>query len=423
MGCMKPRPEPTARRIEPLIEDIALGPSLPDVETRLRAAGLAVNASAADSFARICREVGGDRETRAKLAVVLASLLESAHPTGALVNFLRYAETVGVSATFLDTLARSDPVREVLATIFGTSQYMADIIIRNPGYLYWLVDRSTWDEAEDVAGYERALALDAARFESVEGKLDAARRFQRRMLLKIGVKDLLGEQDIETTAAKLGDLAEAVTRGVLGILWDDVSPAAPPAARFAATLEGPLAKPDDTLAPDAASDGDVPASSAATSGFAVLALGKLGGRELNYSSDIDLVYVCRDTDERWDEFYHTLATRLTDALSTATVEGYLYRTDLRLRPDGASGPLVNSLTAMRIYYESRGRPWEFQAMLKARAIAGDTRVGEEFLRTVSGLLVNPSLSLSPIEDIASMRSRIRENISDREKAFNIKLME
>jgi glutamate-ammonia-ligase adenylyltransferase len=390
------RPELTRQRIQSLIEDIVLGPSIPDVESRLREAGIPANASTAECFIRISRELGGDGQTHERLAVVLTSLLDSAHPAGALVNFLRYMETVGVSSTFLDTLAEGKPIREVLATLFGASQYMADIIIRNPGYLYWLMEKATWEEEETVSTYESALALDVARFTSVDGKLNAARRFQRRMLLKIGVKDLLGVQDVESTTAKLGDLAEAVARVTLEILWNDITPSAP-------TTACPL--------------------SLGSSGFAVLALGKLGGGELNYSSDIDLIYVCQDADDPWVEFYHKLATRLTEALSTVTAEGYLYRTDLRLRPDGASGPLVNSLTAMRIYYESRGRPWEFQAMLKARVIAGDPRVGQEFMTYVSGLLANPSVSLSPVEDIASMRTRIRENISDREKAFNIKLME
>ena len=92
-------------------------------------------------------------------------------------------------------------------------------------------------------------------------------------------------------------------------------------------------------------------------------------------------------------------------------------------PDRVQTSVVATLTAMRIYYESRGRPWEFQAMLKARVIAGDGAVGEEFLQYVSGLLLNPSVSGSPVDEIAAMRGRIRENITEREKAFNIKLME
>jgi glutamate-ammonia-ligase adenylyltransferase len=385
-------PEPLRERLLPLIEAILAGPPLPDAEAELVASGVTVDATTAGHFTRICKELGDFPGNEEKLSVVLASLLESAHPAGALVNFLRYMETVGVSGTFLNTLAEARPLRDVLAAVFGASAYMSDIIIRNPGYLYWLMEQGTWDEADTAAAFAEALRAETAKFSTVEGKLNAARRYQRRMILKIGVRDLLGEEDIEATVAALSDLAEAIVRVVLGILWDD--------------LVSARGDTDDLRC-----------------GFCVLALGKLGGRELNYSSDIDLIYLCRDGDDASIELYHTLGMRLTDALSSVTGEGYFYRTDLRLRPDGASGPLVGTLTAMRIYYESRGRPWEFQAMLKARVIAGDRSVGEEFLSYVSGLLLNPSVSGSPVEEIASMRGRIRENISERERAFNIKLME
>jgi glutamate-ammonia-ligase adenylyltransferase len=389
-------PEPMRERIQPLIDAIVAGSSPPDLEEKLRDAGVPANASTAGYFIRICRELGGSPGGEEKLSMILASLLESAHPTGALVNFLRYIDTVGLSGTFLSTFAEAGPLREVLAAIFGGSQYMSDIIIRNPGYLYWLMESDTWDLDDTVSTYEEALRTDVEKFSTVEGRLNAARRFQRRMLLKIGVKDLLGVQEVETTAARLSDLAEAVVGVVLEILWRDISPSSP---------------------------GTAPGGGLKESGFCILALGKLGGRELNYSSDIDLIYICRNADDPWLEFYHKLGTLITEALSSMTGEGYLYRTDLRLRPDGVSGPLVNSLTALRIYYEGRGRPWEFQAMLKARVIAGDRTVGEEFLTYIAGLLLNPSFVESPVEEIASMRTRIRENISDREKTFNIKLME
>ncbi len=389
---MNSRPD----KICSLIDDIVLGPEAPDVEARLDAAGVRVTGAAVDSFAAIANQLGGEPETHRHLAVVITSLVQSPYPAGALINFHRYVETVGVSTTFLSTLAGADPLREILATVFGSSQYMADIIIRNPGYLYWLTERSTWEAEDDLESYKEALAADVDKFDSVESKLNAARRFQRRMLLGIGVKDLLGEQDIETTTAHLSDLAQAIVQVLVEIIWSDIVDNEP--------------------------DTGLPAT-AEKSGFAVLALGKLGGRELNYSSDIDLIYLCRDSDHDDLARYHKLGARLTDALSSITTEGYLYRTDLRLRPDGASGPLVNSLTAMRIYYESRARPWEFQAMLKARALSGDPDVSAECLGYVSGLLRNPSLSYSPVDDIALMRVRIRENISEHERAFNIKLME
>ncbi len=424
-------PESMMERIQPLIDAIVAGSSPPDLEERLREAGVPANASTAGYFIRICRELGGSPGGEEKLAMILSSLLESAHPTGALVNFLRYIDTVGLSGTFLSTLAEAGPLREVLAAIFGGSQYMSDIIIRNPGYLYWLMESDTWDEADTASTYQDALRSDAEKFSTVEGKLNAARRFQRRMLLKIGVKDLLGVQEVETTATKLSDLAEAVVGVVLDIIWRDISPSRPDEAPRESSIDesphpgGPAAQSTPSSAPGAPAPSPGPARGGGPgeSGFCVLALGKLGGRELNYSSDIDLIYICRDDDDRWLEFYHRLGTLLTEALSSMTAEGYLYRTDLRLRPDGVSGPLVNSLTALRIYYEGRGRPWEFQAMLKARAIAGDSAVGEEFMTYIAGLLLNPSFVESPVEEIASMRVRIRENISDREKTFNIKLME
>jgi glutamate-ammonia-ligase adenylyltransferase len=416
MDRMEFPPEPMRERIQPLIEAVAAGSTPPDLEERLRIAGVPANASTAGHFIRICRELGGGPGGEEKLAMILASLLESAHPTGALVNFLRYIDTVGVSGTFLNTLAEAVPLRDVLAAIFGGSQYMSDIIIRNPGYLYWLMEKDTWDEDDTAWTFEEALRGDVERFSTVDGKLNAARRFQRRMLLKIGVKDLLGIQEVESTAAKLSDLAEAIVSVVLEILWRDLSKSSPGAAATPGvdqSMSGARPSPPEFA----------PGPGASGSGFCVLALGKLGGRELNYSSDIDLIYICRDADDAWFEFYHKLGTRLTEALSSMTGEGYLYRTDLRLRPDGVSGPLVNSLTALRIYYEGRGRPWEFQAMLKARVIAGDRCVGGEFMTYVSGLLLNPSTIESPVEEIASMRKRIRENISDREKILNIKLME
>ncbi|UCG51085.1 MAG: hypothetical protein JSW58_12905 [Candidatus Latescibacterota bacterium] len=393
---MSSRRESTLQEIHRLIEDIALSPTPPDVDARLAAAAVAPNPTLVNCFFRIVTLLAGDSESRKQLAVVMVEFLESPHPTGALVNLLRYAETVGVSRAWLNTLAEGKPIREILAILFGSSQYMADIIIRNPGYLYWLIEKQIWDGEDTIASLERDLELDATKFQSLEGKLNAARRFQRRMLLKIGVKDLLGYSDIEKTTHQLSDLAQAITRVVLKYLWEDRETAAPASARTSDT---------------------------AIDGFAVLALGKLGGYELNYSSDIDLIYVCKDADDAALEFYADLGARLTDALAGLSPEGYLYRTDLRLRPDGVSGPLVNSLTAMRIYYESRGRPWEFQAMLKARVIAGDRRIGEAFLENVFGLFFNPSLACSPVEDISHMRTRIRESISTRDRVFNIKLME
>ncbi|MEE9268750.1 MAG: nucleotidyltransferase domain-containing protein [Candidatus Krumholzibacteria bacterium] len=382
------KPKSIQLELQKLVTDIVHDPATSNTGARLAAMEFPADPELVDALHGMSARFG--YASPAPLASVIKELLESPSPTGAMINFLRFLDISGTSSAFLNTAAGGKPMREILATIFGSSQYMADIIIRNPGYLYWLIEKHTWDRQESTATYLSELETDAARLHSLHARLDATRRCHRRMLLKIGVKDLLGLQTVEETTACLSSLAAAVVHCVLEMVWSEMAtPAAPP----------PL------------------------SGLAVLALGKLGGRELNYSSDIDLIFVCEDVDEQSFDFYHRLATKVTSTLSEATAEGYFYRVDLRLRPDGATGPLVNSLTAMRIYYENRGRPWEFQALLKARVIAGAKAVGETFLSRVAGLAFNPTLSYSPVETIGLMRQRIRENISTKDRSFNIKLME
>ena len=387
---MKQGRESPRARMRKLVGELAQSTSAPDVGKRLAQAGLPGSPDVVKPVEEIVRRLGSQPDSHDQLATFLIDLLESPSPGGALLNFTRYLEISGASGAFLSTVGAGKPIREILAAVFGSSQYMSDIIIRNPGLLYWLIEQATWDAEDSVSSYRSELEADIANFHSLESKLNAVRRSHRKLLLRIGVKDLLGKSTIVHTTAALSHLADAIVQTVLELLWLDASDLASPAP---------------------------------SEGFAVLALGKLGGLELNYSSDIDLIYVCDDVDEELIDAYHKLARRLSTVISEVTPEGYLYRVDLRLRPDGRSGPLINPLTSMRIYYENRGRPWEFQAMLKARVVAGDAAIGDAFLHHISGLIGNPSLSYSPVETIGLMRTRIRANISPREQVFNIKLME
>jgi glutamate-ammonia-ligase adenylyltransferase len=358
-----------------------------DLADWLAKIGFDASPTAAESFfdvaARLCLcDASEDEGSRiARFTDLALACLDAPSPVSALTNLRRYLENAGSPAVFLDTIAQAPPLIEMLITTFGSSQYMADILIRTPGYVYWLMDGQTWEEPDTADSFTDTLQREAEVFQSAAGKLDAIRRAHRKALLKIGVRDLLGDSSTEQTALRLSNLADAVARVVLEVVADG-----------------------------------------AGGGFAVIALGKLGGRELNYSSDIDLLYVCEDTDDETTASYVKLARAFTAALTEVTAEGYLYRVDLRLRPDGQAGPLVNSESSMRVYYENRGRPWEFQAMLKARAIAGDVAMGRRLLNVVSSLVFNPSLSYTPLEDIARMRAQIRDSIPPRERAFNIKLM-
>ncbi|MCH7548237.1 MAG: hypothetical protein IH969_01660, partial [Candidatus Krumholzibacteriota bacterium] len=223
---------------------------------------------------------------------------------------------------------------------------------RNPNLVYWLMEPGTWTTDDGATHYVEWFEREAFLFTRFEGRLDALRRAHRQALLKTGILDMLGRSSIEETTSRLSRIADAIATVVLSLVRE--------------SLRG-----DRVPAPDE---------------LAVIAMGKLGGRELNYSSDIDLVYVCADADDETVSFHTKVARRFGEALSEVSAEGYLYRVDLRLRPDGKAGPLVNTETSMRLYYENRGRPWEFQALLKARVVAGDREVGARVLDAVGKLV-------------------------------------
>ncbi len=421
-------PKSINKAIESLTQSIISETAGLDIAARLGALGFPRSPELAETFAKLAKRLCTDQPSVELFPVIIIDFLNAPYPEGALLNLLRYTETTGSPNVLLVTLAQAGPLREILATTFGSSQYMADIIIRNPGSLYWLIEKRTWEEEETTAFFETELKREIAHFNTRDGKLNAVRRFHRMGLLRIGVQDLIGIQSIETTTERLSNLADAIVGTVLEILWQDLS------GKFEDVSKTP-SKGNRSGANTSASHSGQPVGSAGrphakagpplppNTGFCVIAMGKLGGRELNYSSDIDLIYLCEEAENAALSFYHMLAQSLTEALSEVTEEGYLYRVDLRLRPDGSSGPLVNSMTSMRIYYENRGKPWEFQAMLKARPIAGDFPLGESFLENISNLIFNPSLPYSPVEDIAHMRARIQESIPVRKRPFNIKLME
>jgi glutamate-ammonia-ligase adenylyltransferase len=147
----------------------------------------------------------------------------------------------------------------------------------------------------------------------------------------------------------------------------------------------------------------------------ILAFGKLGGKELNYSSDIDLVFIYDDegatqgrhiTHISNDDYYARVVTEVVRLLSTHTDRGQAYRVDLRLRPEGLRGPLARSLASTLSYYDTMGRTWERQALIKVRPVAGDMRLGEEFLGAIEGFIYRKYLSVAEINEIKALKRRI-----------------
>ncbi len=276
------------------------------------------------------------------------------------------------------------PVRDFVDFVFRGSPYLASLALRHPD------DLQTILSASPGAVMDAALAEVDAAGRSAATLPEAMRGFRRtkdKIALLIALADIGGAWDIDETARHLSDAADAfVGAGVRFLL------------RMAA-LKGRF-QPADPDAPDVAS------------GLIVLGMGKFGGRELNYSSDIDLI-VFYDAEKtrlapgvEAGPFFVRLTRDLVQLLQERTVEGYVYRVDLRLRPDPGSTQVAISTDAAFRYYESFGQNWERAAFIKARPVAGDIEAGREVLRGLAPYVWRKYLDYNAIADIHAMKRQI-----------------
>ena len=337
---------------------------------------------------------------RENIANLLAELAGSIDPDMALLNLTRFVEVRIAPARFLHSFFLARPIARLIVTIFSCSYFLTDILMRNPGYLSWLIEERTLKEAKAHSTYLFELCRQIEPFRDPRRRINSAKRYFRRELLRIGARDLAGLAPVEEVTAELSFLADAIIETVAEMAFEEL---------IEGTEAGPTAWSFDTPVP--------------FHRFAVISLGKLGGTELNYSSDIDLMYVCDPGEgERELVFYESLARRVTDLLTAPTEEGTFFRVDLRLRPDGDSGPLVVTLADHLNFLQRRARPWEKQSLIKARVSAGNRVVGDAFVDNCEKAIYAPAPSIDPLDEIVTMRERWMAGLSDEERAGNIKLM-
>ncbi|KUH36259.1 MULTISPECIES: bifunctional [glutamine synthetase] adenylyltransferase/[glutamine synthetase]-adenylyl-L-tyrosine phosphorylase [Streptomyces] len=303
--------------------------------------------------------------------VLLDALGATADPDLALRGLVRLAEAQpGGAQELLSTLVAAKPLRDRLLRVLGASEALGDHLARHP--LDWraLVTYEPADLHPGVAEFERDLA-DATDPVSL-------RVAYRRCLLAIAARDVCGTTDVAETAAELADLATATLRAALGI------------ARAAA--------PDD----------------AARCRLAVIAMGKCGGHELNYVSDVDVIFVGEAAEGGDEREALQAATRLASHLmricSETTVEGAIWPVDANLRPEGRNGPLVRTLSSHVAYYQRWAKTWEFQALLKARPVAGDAELGAAYLEALSPMVWQAAERENFVADVQKMRRRVVDNI-------------
>ena len=321
-------------------------------------------------------------------------LLASPDPDRALNNFLRFAESSLSKASLFSDVLHYPLLFEVLMKVFGHSQYFADILVRGPELFRWLTASTvlTTDQSDDY--YSGEVGRIARTFSRSERRLDALRRLYRREILRIGVRDILGLANLSMATRELSGLADSLIEGCRVLAVGQL------AERYGEHPETP---------------------------FAVIGLGKLGGGELNYSSDVDIIFVYGTEGEKdgpggrrisFHEYFNKLAERIVQNLFSSSGEGHLYRVDVRLRPESGSGPLARSQSSYLFYYESRGELWERQMLIKARAVAGNKQFGADFIGQLAPFVYPRTHFQNPAESVARIKARIEAGLSDE---TNVKL--
>ena len=383
------------------------------LSSKLAAAGCRDPERAARNLELLAPEASARLHLDTVLPDLLAALQRMPDPDLALNNLERFLQAV-LDRRFLLTLFRDSPrTLHLLLTIFGSSQFLGDILIRQPQFFEWLLEPGVvrLSKRKSDLAEEARQALAAA--STLERRWERLRRFKTQEILRIGLQDLLGRQSLVGITEELSNLADVVLEVAHDFCRDELVRRHGLPQVEAGTGER----------------GECP--------FVILGMGKLGGRELNFSSDIDLVFVYEAEGETAgvpdtsgarlgrvsnQEFFRKLGEMVVKGLGEVAPEGHLYRVDMRLRPEGRTGSLAASLRSCEIYYEAWGQTWERQALIKARPVAGDPEVGEAFLRLVAPFVYRQYLDFSALAEIRAMKDRI--NLAVREEGGarrNVKL--
>ncbi len=360
--------------------------------------------------------IADEPRVRHLLAEVVDELLDclarSPDPDQALTYFERFTKASYNRAQLLSYLKASPYTLWLLAKLLASSPFLSEILIRNPPYLYWIAGPGILEKRRTKVELAAELAAVLRTLRTREGRLRTLSVFKRKELLRIGVSDLLGRASVAQTTVALTALAEVLIQQICDLCEEPLR----------ADYGPPMRRPRGTRRGRAA--------------FTVLGMGKLGGGELNFSSDVDLIYLHDSADGMTTgrpsggpgtrisnrEYFQRLSQAITAALTEVTNEGYLYRTDLRLRPEGQFGPIASDLGEALQYYAERGATWERLALLKAWPVAGNRRLGQAFLRRVASFVFRQPFSLRDIEEVRAVKEAIDKKMRAKgELERNVKL--
>ncbi|TMS56511.1 bifunctional [glutamate--ammonia ligase]-adenylyl-L-tyrosine phosphorylase/[glutamate--ammonia-ligase] adenylyltransferase [Imbroritus primus] len=312
------------------------------------------------------------------------------HPDRTMGRFLDFLEAISRRASYLSLLSEYPQAMARVADTLHASRWAADYLTRHPQLLDELLDTDALMALPDWAAFRQRLTSQLAMSDGqVETQMDILRREHHAETFRILLQDLQGVLTVEQIGDRLSDLADAMLDVVLETVWQQL-----------------------------------PKRHRDTPRFAVVAYGRLGGKELGYASDLDIIFLYDDEDERAPDVYATFARRVITWMTSHTAAGILFDIDTRLRPNGAAGLLVTSFPSFRRYQLREGDNaawvWEHQALTRARYCAGDREIGARFEEVRNEVLAQPRDAATLREEIVAMRAKVAEGHAHASDMFDLK---
>ena len=304
-------------------------------------------------------------------------------------NLLRIINGMFDKFFFLSECLRYPHHVEMLVSIASYSNYLSDILVINPEFFYRMTDSSVMNSKLDKKKFSQEVEERISRFNSLDAKTHALNSLKRREILRIGLKDILNNAEVAETTTELSILANTLTEKLFDNCYQFI-----------------LSKYKIEKVKQS---------------YCIISLGKLGGGELNYSSDIDIIIFYDEESKIGNKYYSEILSETIQLFlqkCTSSESGNLYRIDLRLRPDGKSSSVCRSLQEYLDYYESRGSDWERQMLIKVGFLAGSEKLYPQFTKYIDRFIYPAVHFTSPIEQMKKLRKIIERNINDE----NIKLI-
>ena len=319
----------------------------------------------------------GSERLNALMPEVLQITCRQAQPTRALERLVPILKSLLRRSTYLALLRENPEALQIFVRLAGQSRWVAEQLVSQSAFMEVLLDKHAWDLLSGRHTLVEELGTALAAAEDEEALVDGLRAFKEQRVFRVAVAETRGLLPIMHVSDYLSWLAEAVLEHAIGIAWEQCAPPS-----------GEATAPQGQRRP-----------------FIAVGYGKLGGLELGPDSDLDIVFI-HDLPTSESQFLHRLVRRLMHLLTIRTYAGPLYNIDMRLRPSGNAGPLVSSLQAFLNYQNERAWVWEHQALVRARAVAGDPALIAEFEAARRELLCRPRPIDTLRQEVIDMRKRI-----------------